>query len=192
VTPCRSSRVHALLFVFRADKRNTSVESKSSDVDPLLNKAHRPVPTRDSDLSSIAHRMTSKVTFDSLMKRAAATTTATTTTTTPLPPPKTKDQGVMAKIDVQRDCHWSNEVDVVQQDRQPIVSEQMTSDVRGSMSNKSSVRELVQNQKLANRRKSKSQNRARKALRTITFILGKFVERANKRSTSRRSCSSQA
>ncbi len=42
----------------------------------------------------------------------------------------------------------------------------------GSNSAKSSLRELLQSQKSTSRRKSKSQNRARKALRTITFILG--------------------
>ena len=42
----------------------------------------------------------------------------------------------------------------------------------GSTSAKSSVKEPGQNQKAPNHRKSKSQNRARKALRTITFILG--------------------
>jgi hypothetical protein len=42
----------------------------------------------------------------------------------------------------------------------------------GSNSAKSSLRELLQSQKSSSRRKSKSQNRARKALRTITFILG--------------------
>jgi hypothetical protein len=45
----------------------------------------------------------------------------------------------------------------------------------GTNSAKSSIRELLQNQKTPHRRKSKSQNRARKALRTITFILGKFL-----------------
>jgi hypothetical protein len=45
----------------------------------------------------------------------------------------------------------------------------------GSTSAKSSVKELVRPQKTATHRKSKSQNRARKALRTITFILGMFI-----------------
>ncbi|CAF1126674.1 unnamed protein product, partial [Didymodactylos carnosus] len=45
----------------------------------------------------------------------------------------------------------------------------------GTSSTKSSVKELIQNQRPPIHRKSKSQNRARKALRTITFILGAFV-----------------
>lgn len=54
--------------------------------------------------------------------------------------------------------------------RMPIISEGTITS--GSTSAKSSVKELVRNPKPPNHRKSKSQNRARKALRTITFILG--------------------
>jgi hypothetical protein len=55
-----------------------------------------------------------------------------------------------------------------------IPSEPTGTGTSGFNSAKSSVREILQNQKSATRRKSKSQNRARKALRTITFILGTF------------------
>jgi hypothetical protein len=54
----------------------------------------------------------------------------------------------------------------------PIISEGTITS--GSTSAKSSIKELVRNPKPLNHRKSKSQNRARKALRTITFILGMF------------------
>ena len=55
----------------------------------------------------------------------------------------------------------------------PVISEGTITS--GSTSVKSSVKELVRNPKVPNHRKSKSQNRARKALRTITFILGMFL-----------------
>jgi hypothetical protein len=56
--------------------------------------------------------------------------------------------------------------------RMPLTSEGTITS--GSTSAKSSVKELVRNTKAPNHRKSKSQNRARKALRTITFILGMY------------------
>jgi hypothetical protein len=55
----------------------------------------------------------------------------------------------------------------------------------GSTSAKSSVKELVRNQKAPNHRKSKSQNRARKALRTITFILGMYPSVRNRLKSSK-------
>ena len=88
----------------------------------------------------------------------------------------------MAQIDVQiRQSDTNNNTDTQEQIQDvnenkngliiPITSDVTTTNA--SVTSKSSVRELVRSQKNASHRKSKSQNRARKALRTITFILGK-------------------
>ncbi|CAF0842818.1 unnamed protein product [Didymodactylos carnosus] len=108
--------------------------------------------------------------------------------------PKTKDQGVMANIGSSTSSGtciggafpnrtgglgWS--YGTLNSDEEKIGSGnqfgggERAGITSGSTSAKSSVKELVRNQKSANHRKSKSQNRARKALRTITFILGAFV-----------------
>jgi hypothetical protein len=70
----------------------------------------------------------------------------------------------------QEQIHDSNEN---KNGRMPLISEGTVTS--GSTSAKSSVKELVRTQKPTTHRKSKSQNRARKALRTITFILGMYL-----------------
>jgi len=70
----------------------------------------------------------------------------------------------------QEQIHDSNEN---KNGRTPLISEGTVTS--GSTSAKSSIKELVRTQKPTTRRKSKSQNRARKALRTITFILGMYL-----------------
>jgi uncharacterized protein with beta-barrel porin domain len=66
----------------------------------------------------------------------------------------------------QEQIHDSNEN---KNGRMPIISEGTVTS--GSTSAKSSIKELVRNQKAPSHRKSKSQNRARKALRTITSLV---------------------
>ena len=128
-----------------------------------------------------------------LNNRASSKVTFETINSQPSPPssPKTKDQSVMTQIDLKRRSLNDNPsaaitttttTMVIQEQnlennnenkngRMPAISE--GTGTSGSTSAKSSMKELVRNQKSVNRRKSKSQNRARKALRTITFILGK-------------------
>ncbi|CAF0905737.1 unnamed protein product [Adineta ricciae] len=139
--------------------------------------------TRDNDTSgygshddppSSNNRASSKVTFESIVIETSAPSS-----------PKTKDQCVMAQIDVQIRQNNTNNNNTNTQEQIQDVNENkngliipITSDVtttNASITSKSSVRELVRSQKNASHRKSKSQNRARKALRTITFILGAFV-----------------
>jgi len=97
--------------------------------------------------------------------------------------PKTKDQSVMAQIDLKGQLDYLNNIHEKNRNGNEIKNGQIlaTNDgtgsgsaTTGSNSAKSSIRELLQTQKSNSRRKSKSQNRARKALRTITFILGMF------------------
>ncbi|CAF0730930.1 unnamed protein product [Adineta steineri] len=123
------------------------------------------------DPSSSNNRASSKVTFESTITQNSASSS-----------PKTKDQSVMAQIDLkgrlnyttnglQEQIHETNDNKTEQ--IIPITTE--SSLQSGTLSAKSSVKEFVRVQKPPNHRKSKSQNRARKALRTITFILGAFV-----------------
>jgi len=122
--------------------------------------------SHDDPLSSSNNRVSSKVTFESLVTQNSVPSS-----------PKTKDQSVMAQIDIRG--RLNNLQEQIQENNDnkngltmPTISEGTVTS--GSLSPKSSVKELVRNQKPANHRKSKSQNRARKALRTITFILGMF------------------
>ncbi|CAF3912436.1 unnamed protein product [Rotaria magnacalcarata] len=122
------------------------------------------------DPSSINNRVSSKVTFDSFMTHNSAPSS-----------PKTKDQSIMTQTDVRERLNQTNNTshEPIQDSsenkngRMVVISEGTVT--TGSTSAKSSFKELVQNQKTPIHRKSKSQNRARKALRTITFILGAFV-----------------
>jgi hypothetical protein len=126
--------------------------------------------SHDDPLSSSNNRVCSKVTFESLVTQNSVPSS-----------PKTKDQSVMAQIDIKGRLNYPNNnlQEQIQENNDnkngltmPIISEGTVTS--GSLSPKSSVKELVRNPKPANHRKSKSQNRARKALRTITFILGMF------------------
>ena len=139
---------------------------KNSDFCPILKQQHADTLIHDNDSSLITNRISSKVTFESLVTQTSVPSS-----------PKTKDQSVMAQIDVKGQLNWSNnnseqiqEKNEIKYERTPIINEGIIP--TGSISVKSSVKEFIQNQKAINRRKSKSQNRARKALRTITFILG--------------------
>ena len=135
--------------------------------DSLVDGFHR----GDDDPLLLNQRVSSKVTFESLM------------TQTSLPSsPKTKDQSVMAQIDSKGRFNYTNitqehiqDVNEIKNGRPIVFSEGTVTS--GSTSAKSSVKELVSNPKPINHRKSKSQNRARKALRTITFILGRFFSK---------------
>jgi hypothetical protein len=87
----------------------------------------------------------------------------------------------MAQIDIKGQLDYSNNppepkinTNEIKNGRLSMQNDGTGSVTAGLNSAKSSIRELLQNQKSNNRRKSKSQNRARKALRTITFILGMF------------------
>jgi hypothetical protein len=87
----------------------------------------------------------------------------------------------MTQIDIKDQLDYSNTKhepklngNEIKNGRISMSNEGTGSGTTGSSSTKSSIRELLQSQKLTTRRKSKSQNRARKALRTITFILGMF------------------
>lgn len=120
------------------------------------------------DPSSMNNRISSKVTFDNVLPQNSIPSS-----------PKTKDQSIMTHIDLkERLNQTSNNHEKIQDinenknGRMVLTSEGTITS--GSTSAKSSIKELVQNQKPTTHRKSKSQNRARKALRTITFILGMF------------------
>lgn len=159
----------------RMSNEKNSTTTKPSDVDvkcdSLTDTFTREHDTslygsHDDPSSSLNNRASSKVTFESLM------------TQTSLPAsPKTKDQSVMAQIDSKGRLNSINTTQEfihdnieIKNGRTGIFSEGTVTS--GSTSAKSSVKEIVSNQKSVNHRKSKSQNRARKALRTITFILG--------------------
>jgi hypothetical protein len=140
------------------------------------------ISTRDNDTSCYGshddpslsnNRLSSKVTFESLIAENSVPSS-----------PKTKDQSVMAQIDLKGRCNNTTPTIIQEQiqdnnenknGRMPIISEGTVTS--GSTSAKSSIKELVRNQKSVNHRKSKSQNRARKALRTITFILGRIFKK---------------
>lgn len=132
--------------------------------------------SHDDASSSLNNRASSKVTFETINSQIS-----------PPSSPKTKDQSVMAQIDPKGRSNSDNPTTTTtaiqeqtldsnnetKNGRMPVISE--GTGTSGSTSAKSSMKELVRNPKSPNRRKSKSQNRARKALRTITFILGAFV-----------------
>ncbi|UJR29004.1 hypothetical protein I4U23_010222 [Adineta vaga] len=122
------------------------------------------------DPSSSNARASSKVTFESIIIETSAPSS-----------PKTKDQSVMTQIDMK--SHLSNAQEQVQDMNEnknglitPINNEETITITTTIISTaKPHVKEFVRNPKTQSHRKSKSQNRARKALRTITFILGAFV-----------------
>lgn len=125
--------------------------------------------SHDDPSCSLNNRASSKVTFESLMTQSSLPAS-----------PKTKDQSVMAQIDFKGRFNPTNvlqetvhDITETRNGRSAIVSEGTITS--GSTSAKSSVKELVGNPKPITHRKSKSQNRARKALRTITFILGEHT-----------------
>jgi hypothetical protein len=138
--------------------------------------------TRDNDTSGygshddpllLNNRLSSKVTFENSITQNSVPSS-----------PKTKDQSVMAQIDSKGRMNNNNPTTINSQEptqdsnenkngRMPVISEGTVTS--GSTSAKSSIKELVRNQKSVTHRKSKSQNRARKALRTITFILGMYL-----------------
>ncbi len=147
----------------RSTKCHSLTDTLPRDFDTSAYGSH------DDPLSS-NNRVSSKVTFESLVTQNSVPSS-----------PKTKDQSVMAQIDIKGRLNYPNNnlQEQIQENNDnkngltmPIISEGTVTS--GSLSPKSSVKELVRNQKPANHRKSKSQNRARKALRTITFILGMF------------------
>ena len=137
--------------------------------------------SHDDPSSSLNYRVSSKVTFERFNSQTSLPSS-----------PKTKDQSVMAQIDLKERTSTINNNNtsmtttaavIIQEQilenmeskngRMPVISE--GTGTSGSTSAKSSMKELVQNRKATNHRKSKSQNRARKALRTITFILGIYL-----------------
>ena len=161
------------MFYFSSDPLKKSVDSKYSEIVPLINKDNSDTLTHDFESSTVLKGMTSKVTFESLMTQTSVPSS-----------PKTKDQCVMAQIDFKDQTNWSDNIHASNAKRQereslrPRISlpqEGIGPSARYSVSNKSSIRDLVQNHKSTRRRKSKTQNRARKALRTITFILGMLI-----------------
>ncbi|CAF0773094.1 unnamed protein product [Rotaria sordida] len=156
-----------------------TIINKTIDIDTKYHSISDTL-TRDNDTSgygshddpsSITNRISSKVTFESLITQNSVPSS-----------PKTKDQSIMTHIDLKERLNQTinnNNHEQIQDSNENkngrliLMSEGTITS--GSTSAKSSVKELVQNQKTTNHRKSKSQNRARKALRTITFILGAFV-----------------
>ena len=124
-----------------------------------MKKHHSDTFLHETDLSSLNNRIASKVTFESFVTQNSISSS-----------PKTKDQSVMAQIDIKESIQTHPSIETEWKNERISVP----NDGTGTNSTKSSIRELLQNQKSNSRRKSKSQNRARKALRTITFILGMF------------------
>lgn len=161
----RPDTLRTALFTVRVcsmDRRNVSEELQTSDTSPASKKQqYSEVCSQDYDSSLSHNRNASKVTFESFVTQTSASSS-----------PKTRDQCVMAQIEPRE----SRSNTLVQHEPKtscmPVSNEGAPTGTTNSSSTKSSVRELLQSQKSTNRRKSKSQNRARKALRTITFILG--------------------
>ncbi|UJR20643.1 hypothetical protein I4U23_023768 [Adineta vaga] len=156
------------------EKRQISEELQTSDLCPILKKHHSENYLPDNELSLLHNRNASKVTFESFVTQTSVPSS-----------PKMKDQSVMTQFDVKDQSTGSNPLPEPIQNETELKTTRIstvneatgigTSTTTTSGSTKSSVRELLQSQKTTTRRKSKSQNRARKALRTITFILGAFV-----------------
>jgi hypothetical protein len=166
---CAFNKLNATTITDEADIVKVQI-NKTIDIDTLTRDNDTSGYGSHDDPSSLINRISSKVTFESLLTQNSVPSS-----------PKTKDQSVMAQIDlkgrincphnnnIQEQIHDSNEN---KNGRMALISEGTVTS--GSTSAKSSVKELVRTPKSPNHRKSKSQNRARKALRTITFILGRF------------------
>lgn len=161
-----------VLFSFRSEKRKVSEDLRRSETNSLMRKHHSDTFLHDTAyLSTLDNRNASKVTFESFVTQNSISSS-----------PKTKDQSVMAQIDIKDPVEDSPptkklesiENELMKNDRMSVPNDVACATTTGTNSAKSSIRELLQSQKSSSRRKSKSQNRARKALRTITFILGKF------------------
>ena len=151
---------------FRLDKRKISGELQNSEHGPVLTKHHSDTVLHENGITFLNDRNASKVTFESFVTQNSTSSS-----------PKTKDQSVMVQIDIKEQLNYTPEpVQIMNEIKNGRISlpAEGTGTISGLNSAKSSVREILQNQKSTNRRKSKSQNRARKALRTITFILGKY------------------
>ena len=157
--------------MIRSTKRKLSKETKHTKMSSISKKHHHSdtIPNDNNSLL-LDDCITSKVAYESVVKQNFVTSL-----------PKTKDQCVMAQIDVKNQLNKSNNIHRKAEKKNQITTERMSStregklpNITGSNSVKSSIRELFQNQKSIHRRKSKSQHRARKAVRTITFILGMF------------------
>lgn len=155
------------------DKRKINDDSRKSERCSINKKHHSDTYLNDPDLSSLNNRAASKVTFESFVTQNSMSSS-----------PKTKDQSIMVQIDIKKSNETSTNIPdsiIVPNDAKNGRLSSAQNDVSaatmpvGTNSAKSSIRELLNSQKSSNRRKSKSQNRARKALRTITFILGAFV-----------------
>ena len=135
----------------------------------MMKKHHSDTFLNETNLSTLNNRIASKVTFESFVTQNSMPSS-----------PKMKDQGVMAQMDLKQPNETPPVIKIesteneTKHDRMPATIDGPGSVTTGTNSAKSSIRELLQSQKSSNRRKSKSQNRARKALRTITFILGMF------------------
>ncbi len=154
------------MFSFRIDKRKISEELRTSERSPILKKHHSDIYLNDNDLSSLNNRNASKVTFESFVTQNSISSS-----------PKTKDQCVMVQIDIKEELVYANHYHEQAQNGNETKNTQTSlgnEATTGTNSTKSSLKELLQSKKSSSRRKSKSQNRARKALRTITFILGMF------------------
>ncbi|CAF0794821.1 unnamed protein product [Adineta ricciae] len=149
------------------DKRQISEELQTSEICPILKKHHSETYLPDNELAHIHNRNASKVTFESFVTQTSISSS-----------PKTRDQSVMTQFDLKEPPVTPEPIQNEVEPKNvltPTTNEVTAVCITSSGSTKSSVRELLQGQKSTTRRKSKSQNRARKALRTITFILGAFV-----------------
>ena len=155
------------LILARSDAQKKCDEFKCSEAtlrssklnsETMMDEVESPVPVA---------RMPSKVTFESLLMQTSLPSS-----------PKMKDQSVMVQMEYKgpSSCPLGHTDSTTSQGSATNNGLTTTAGELTSTTNvtfaKSSIKELVNNQKLNSRRKSKSQNRARKALRTITFILG--------------------
>ncbi|CAF3405202.1 unnamed protein product [Rotaria sp. Silwood1] len=154
-----------------SDKRKISEDLKNVERSPILKKHHSDTFLHETDPLLLNNRIPSKVTFESFVTRNSIPSS-----------PKTKDQSVMAQIDVKGQINYLDTThkqvengNDIKSGRPSLATEGTMIGTTSSNSAKSSIKDLIHTQKSIHRRKSKSQNRARKALRTITFILGAFV-----------------
>lgn len=160
--------IRYLYLIFRSEKGKIDEELKNVEHPPILKKLNSDSCLHEKDQPTLNNRTLSKVTFEALATQNFVP-----------PSPKTRDQSVMVQIDVKNQTNCSTKIyeEVVNENkstRPSLATDGTLTGTTSSNSAKSSIRELLQNQKSIHRRKSKSQNRARKALRTITFILGMF------------------